>query len=100
MAIFLLLPPIDSVEGLYVWLQTVSLIFLVGTIVTGAGTIITGYVLNLRQTAKIANLEAANIEAQRSLESERKIRLEMELDLAPRRIPLIDHGGVTNIDPL
>lgn len=64
------------------------------------GQIFAKRVVGQRQAEKILRLEGANIEAQRNLEAERTTRLEMERDIAPRLIPLIEHGGVTNIDDL
>jgi hypothetical protein len=82
-----------SLDAWYVVLQAASAMIL-------GLTVAIGYFANKRQAGKIVLLEAANIEAQRNLEAERKTRLEMEQDIAPRRLPLISSGGATNIDPL
>lgn len=44
-----------SVEGWYVIFQILSVLFVMLTVGTGAGTIITGYIANRRQTKAIAN---------------------------------------------
>lgn len=89
-----------SVEGWYAIFQTLSVIFVMLTVGTGAGTIITGYITNRRQTKAIAEantkaseagLEAARLQ-QRAAEAEGKradaerALLELQENLAPRAI--------------
>ena len=89
-----------SVEGWYVIFQTLSVLFVMLTVGTGAGTIITGYIANRRQTKAIAdaNLRAANASAdvaklelsvadaeRKRAEAERAL-LELQERLKPRSI--------------
>ncbi len=58
------IPSPFSVEGAYLWLQVFSLLFLAATILTGAGTIITGFIANSRVAQTLAKQQerAANAE--------------------------------------
>jgi hypothetical protein len=87
-------------ETWYFWLSWLAIGFVGLSVMTSFGALYASRAVNRRQTEQVLKLEAANIAAQRELEAERKTRLEMEVDVAPRLIPLIDHGGVTNIDDL
>jgi hypothetical protein len=97
-------PPMNirSVEGWYIIFQTLSVIFVMLTVGAGAGTIITGYVANRRQTKSIADantkaseagqevakLQISVVEAeQKRVEAERAL-LELQERLAPRVITL------------
>jgi hypothetical protein len=70
------------------------------TLLCGALALIGSREANKRQATQLMQLEGANIEARRKLEAERTTRLSMEQDLYPREIPVIDHGGTTNLDSL
>ena len=62
---------VHSVEGWYVIFQTLSVIFIMLTVGTGAGTIITGYVASIRQAAKVAGVEHDNLVLQGDLNTEK-----------------------------
>jgi hypothetical protein len=66
-----------SVDGAYLWFQVLSLLFLAATILTGAGTIITGFIANRRTATALAVQQerAAKAEAAlKVLEGERQPR--------------------------
>ncbi|MEK6280350.1 MAG: hypothetical protein AABN95_08360 [Acidobacteriota bacterium] len=71
-----------SVEGWYLIFQTLSVIFVMLTVGTGAGTIITGYIANRRQTEKIANLEKDAADARRRQSEAETRQAEAETRLA------------------
>ena len=96
-----------SIEVLKSFLDVGTVVLLFLAFAFGAGVLITGNVINERQAEQLktfdkeltdaktelgkqqeraAQLEKGNIEAQRSLESERLTRLEMEESLAPRML--------------
>lgn len=89
-----------SVEGWYAIFQTLSVIFVMLTVGTGAGTIITGYITHRRQTKAVAEAntkaseagqEAAKLQVRvaeaegKRAEAERAL-LELQENLAPRVI--------------
>ncbi len=91
---------IKSVEGWYSIFQILSVIFGMLTIGTGAGTIITGYIANKRQTKSIADanmkasgagqelakLQLSVAEAERKRAEAERALLELQKHLEPRVI--------------
>jgi hypothetical protein len=77
---------LKSVEGWYVIFQTLSVIFVLLTVGTGVGTIITGYIVNRRQTKNIAILQKEAADARRrQAEAETQLLL-VRKKLEPRLI--------------
>lgn len=91
---------IKSVEGWYSIFQILSVIFAMLTVGTGAGTIITGYIANRRQTKSIAEantkasgaeqelarLQLSAAEAERKRAEAERALLELQKHLEPRAI--------------
>jgi hypothetical protein len=91
---------IKSVEGWYVIFQILSVLFVMLTVGTGAGTIITGYIANRRQTkaiadantksadarAEVAKLQVSVAEAERKRAEAERALLELQERLKARTI--------------
>jgi hypothetical protein len=75
------LPSPFSVEGAYLWFQVFSLLFLTATILTGAGTIITGFIANRRTANALA------VQQERAAKAEKDLK-ELGNAVAPREFPL------------
>jgi hypothetical protein len=89
-----------SVEGWYIIFQMLSVLFVMLTVGTGAGTIITGYIANRRQTkaiaeantradnasADVAKLQISVAEAERKRAEAERALLELQQRLMPRSI--------------
>jgi hypothetical protein len=61
------IPSPSSVEGAYVWFQMLSLLFLAGTIITGAGTIVTGFIANRRTATALSVQQERAAKAEKDL---------------------------------
>jgi len=61
---------LSSVESWHSVFEWLSIILVAGTVIAGAGAIITSRIINKRQAEKILGLERANIDAQKELETE------------------------------
>ena len=73
------IPSPFSVDGAYVWFQVFSLLFLTATILTGAGTIITGFIANRRTANALA------IQQERAAKAETTLKL-LESERQPRHL--------------
>jgi hypothetical protein len=81
-----------SVDGAYVWFQVLSLLFLTATILTGAGTIITGFISNRRTTLALSAQQERTAKAEKELE-ETKTRITSVVEAhVPQWAKLIMHA--------
>lgn len=72
MNIFSHIPSPFSVDGAYVWFQVFSLLFLLATIGTGAGTIITGFISSRRTALALSAQQERAANAEKDLAEVKK----------------------------
>jgi hypothetical protein len=77
---------LSSIESWKSFFEWSSVVLVAGTVIAGAGAVITGRVTNERQKVVLRGLDKGILEARRDLEAERIKRLELEAKIAPRRL--------------